>query len=625
MEKRGSLRKRITLAVMLGMSIILLSFGIASYYTVQKSIEDSLNKKLAIARFIKNTMDNILSENISRLYDISLSGSVDLTDNDFGPERDALSAAYRYSIFKDGIFLLDKGGNIILNYPERLRDTAMNVLSIEPISRIISLKKPVVSNIYILEPTKRKVLFVLVPLKDTNGDYVGVIGGEIDPTHPMLTQMLKLTDMGEYAFIDIMDSNGVIIASSNTSRTLSISDHKRFFNNMISAKREVVGTCHNCHISSSNTEKSTTMLAFVPLDMAPWGISIQEPEEVVFAPAIKLKKTFIALGLIFISSALILTIGINRSIVNPIKELIRGTDRIARGDLSNPVSPHGTDEIGALSKSFETMRLKLIESMESIKRHNLELERRVAERTGELQLNRKRLANLLEKVIKAQEEERKRVARELHDETSQSLAALGMSIEIASIALRENSLTIEGIAELKKKVDQVIDGINFLIRDLRPPVLDDLGLESSVRWLLEHHLGEKDITYYLTATNRFKQSVSSYARPLSEQRKTELMLFRVIQEIIINIAKHSHASNVYVHLDSHDSYIQILVEDDGVGFDVQSVLKNTDKGENVGFGILGMKERVSLLDGRLNICSTPEGGTSITVDVPWNSLEIKDA
>lgn len=623
-KKRLGLRKRITIAVILGMSIILLSSGVVSYYLVKKNIEDSLNKKLALARLIRNNIDNIIKDNISRLYDISLSGRVDLNDNDFGPERNALSTAYSYSIFTDGVFLLDKGGNVILNYPERIKDISLNILSIEPVSRMITFGKPVVSNIYTVEPEKRKVLYVLVPLKDKNGTYIGVAGGEIDPTNPLLTHMLKLIDIGENTFIDIMDSNGMVIASSNPSRALTNCDRGTFFNKVISAKREVVGTCHQCHISSNKTEKATTILAFVPLETAPWGVSIQEPEKNVFAPAIKLKRIFLGLGIIFIGTAFILTIGITRSILNPIKELINGANRIAKGNLTRPLAYQGTDEIGILSQSFETMRIKLLESLESIKRYNLELEARVEERTRELERNRKRLSLLLDKVIRAQEDERKRIARELHDETSQSLAALGMSIDIAALALKEDSLTLDGIYELKKKVDQVLDDLNLLIRDLRPPVLDDLGLESAIRWLLEKHLGEKGIAYFLTTTEGFRKAIAEHHQYSAVERKTDLMLFRVIQEAIININKHARASNVFVDLDCRDSRIKIGIEDDGVGFDVDSILKSADKGENVGFGVIGMKERVALLDGELSICSVPGGGTSVIVKVPLTSLDIKD-
>ncbi len=226
---RGSLRKRITLTIITGISIILLTFGIASYYIIQKNIENSQNEKLAFARLIRNNIDNIIKDNINRLYDISISGKIDLRDNDFGPERDAIRTAYRYSIFTDGVFLLDTGGNIILNYPAKIRDAAINVLSIEPISRIIANNRPMVSNIYTLEPSGRKVMFVLVPLKDKQGNIAGVAGGEIDPTNPALTRMLGLTHMGKNMFIDIVDSNGVVISSSDPTRILTQCNRDKFF------------------------------------------------------------------------------------------------------------------------------------------------------------------------------------------------------------------------------------------------------------------------------------------------------------------------------------------------------------------------------------------------------------
>lgn len=300
MGTKGGLRKRIIIAVTLGMSIILMSFGIVSHHIIQRNIEDSLNKKLALARLIRNNIDNIIKENVNRLYDISLSGSVNLSDNDMNPERNALNTAYRYSIFTDGIFLLDKGGNVILNYPEKIKDINLNLLSIEPIDRIIATGKPVVSNIYVTEDARRKVLFVLVPLRDKNGNTVGIAGGEIDPTNPVFTNILRYTDIGKNTFIDIIDSNGIVIASSRPSRTLTYCDYKNFFNTIIRSKKERVATCHQCH-DSGEKEKSTNIIAFVPLEMAPWGISIQEPEDDIFAPSMKLKKTFAALGIIFIS------------------------------------------------------------------------------------------------------------------------------------------------------------------------------------------------------------------------------------------------------------------------------------------------------------------------------------
>jgi signal transduction histidine kinase len=611
-EHKGSLRRRITLTIITGISIILVTFGIASYYIIKKNIEDSLSKKLSLARLIRNNIDNIIRENISRLYDISLSGKVDLTDDDFGPERDAIRAAYRYSIFTDGIFLLDKQGSIILNYPERIRDTAINVMSIEAVGRILAFGKPVVTNIYTVEPSKKKILFVLVPLKDKSGNDVGVAGGEIDPTNPILTRMLGLIEIGKHSFIDIVDTNGVVISSSDPSRTLTQCNRDNFFTRFIAERKERVSTCHHCHVSGSTSEKKTMMLAFVPLEMAPWGISIQDPEEEVFTPAFKLKRTFAALAVIFIGTAFILTIGISRSIVDPLKELIRGADGIAHGEMTKPISPQGSDEIGHLSQSFETMRVRLLESRERIQTHTRELEDRVAERTREIRASRNRAAFLLQKIIKTQEEERKRIARELHDDTLQDLSAALMKIDMCK--LMPEQITREKVEEMHRIILSALEGVTAIIQNLRPTLLDDVGLSAAIKSLLDMHLGERGIQYFITMQNvldtRFPPQV-------------EILLFRIIQEAIMNIARHAQAENVFVIFKTVNNSIHVEVEDDGIGFDHEAATHHGshDIQDRRGLGILGMKERALLINGDIEVCSLLGLGTRIKIHIPLGRKE----
>jgi signal transduction histidine kinase len=602
----GSLRKRITLTILAGISIILFSFGIVSHIIIQKNIDDSLAKRLALSRLIRNNIDNILKDNINRLYDISLSGSVDLEDRNFGPEKEALKAAYRYSLFTDGIFLLDKEGTVILNYPERIREAALNVLSIEPVGRMISVGKPAVSNIYTTE-NGRKILYVLVPLKDRNGKNVGVAGGQIDPTNPTLIQKLGLMDIGKDMFIDLVDSNGVIISSTNPSRILTQYNRNRFFTKLITEKKERVATCYGCHFSGKTGDKQKTVLAFVPLETAPWGISIQEPEGTVFMPATKLRRYSAVLTLVFIGTAFLLTVGISRSIINPLKELIRGADRIARGDMSKPVVPQGSDEIGVLSQSFETMRLRLIDSMESIARHTQELETRVEERTRQINESQRRAEELLKKVISSQEDERKRIARELHNDTLQELSATLMRIDICK--LHPEDITLAKVDDIRSIISQALDGVIGIIQNLRPTLLDDLGLVSAIKSLLDLHLGESGVHYFMNA----KGVTDKRFRP-----EVEITLFRVIQEAVMNIASHAHAENVFVLFKIEQNAVNVEIEDDGEGFALNSFFQagiNNTKSKR-GLGLLGMKERVLLIGGEIEISSEPGLGTQISIRIP---------
>ena len=612
----GSLRKRIVLIIVMGISIILLSLGVVSHLIIQKNIDDSLNKKLALSRLVRNNVDNLLKDNINRLYDISLSGAVDLNDSNLRRAKEAVKTAYRYSVFTDGICLLDKNGTTLLTYPERIRENSLNVLGIEPVNRMLSLGKPVVSNLYIVEPTKKPVLYVLVPLRDKNGSIVGAAGGQIDPTNPLLLQRLGLINIGRNEFIDIVDANGVVLASSNPSRMFTSNNRNNFFTTVINRREERVATCHVCHQSAGRSMKSTTILAFVPLETAPWGIAIQEPKRDVFASSVELKKTFVVLGVIFMGTALILTIGINRSIVDPLKHLIRSADRIAKGDLSKPVTPEGSDEIGVLSRSFETMRTKLVESLESITRHNADLENRVEVRTQQIKESQKRAEILLKKIITTQEDERKRIARELHDATLQDLSAALMRIDMCKLHPAE--ITPDRIDKVRGIVLSAWDGVINIIKNLRPTLIDDLGLTAAIKSLLDTHFGGNGVNYSLTAEGMKDKRL----RP-----EVEITVFRIVQEAIFNIAKHARAKNILVLFRIGEQTVYVDIEDDGQGFDIQTLFHSATHtiNDRRGLGLLGMKERAGLLGGKFEICSQPGIGTGIHLQIPLECPEVMHA
>lgn len=596
--------RRITFSVILGIFTILICLGIVSYLSVHDSIQKSLDSRLALATIISKYFDRMLEENLTRLYDISISGKIDFNDNDRELAKKALKAAYEYSIFTDGVFLLDVYGNVVLTYPHR-EEGRVNLLSIAYVSKTLSEKKPVISNVYTIEPTRRKVIFVLVPLRDRNGEASGVVGGEINPTNYMFSQLIKSIPAGTDTTIELIDSYGTIIASNEPERILTSSDHNRFLSNLIANKQSIVGTCHRCHSEeTANKKRTDDMLAFAPLSIAPWGISVREPHEIVFSPSAKLKKGFLILSLISIITAFLLGIGLSRGIVKPIQSLIQATQKIGKGNLSEPIVVSSRDEIGTLARSFDTMRVKLSESLESIQKHNIELENRVTERTKQIRQSRQKVESLLKKLITSQEDERRRIARELHDDILQDISAFLIKLDICK--MYPEKVSTEKIEEMRSIALKTIDGIHTVIQNLRPSILDDLGLGPSIKWLLNRNLSEKGIHYYLTIDTEPGQRF---------EPEFEIEIFRIIQESIINIARHAKAENVIVAIKTEDDSVSVDIEDDGEGFDVYSALRHTTDGGR-GLGLLGMKERASLLEGRLQICSSPGNGTRVSFKIP---------
>jgi two-component system sensor histidine kinase UhpB len=224
--------------------------------------------------------------------------------------------------------------------------------------------------------------------------------------------------------------------------------------------------------------------------------------------------------------------------------------------------------------------------------------------TRTVETYRQQLRALSGRVITAQEEERRRIARELHDETSQALTTLIINLSLAEKNLPpELAETREALRATRRLASQTLEDVRKLVYNLRPTALDDLGLVPALRWYARNHLDKIGVQVRLEAKGCTER--------LSPQ--VETTIFRIAQEAINNIAKHAQARNARLSLGMKDSRITLMVEDDGRGFDVDEVLCSTEERR---LGLFGIEERVALLGGTFHIESQPGHGTRLSVQVP---------
>lgn len=212
--------------------------------------------------------------------------------------------------------------------------------------------------------------------------------------------------------------------------------------------------------------------------------------------------------------------------------------------------------------------------------------------------------HLLGKIMSVQEEERRRIARELHDETGQSLTSLLVGLRSLEEVPSAEAMRAR-VAELRGITAQVLSEVKRLALGLRPSVLDDLGLEAALRRSAEE----------FTQTHRVPVDV--YANGLGDRRlpaPVESALYRIVQEGLTNIAKHAAATWVSVLLRSTSSDVRVIIEDNGCGFDTDSVVQSGPAGERL--GLHGMRERALLLNGSIKVESAPGRGTTIYVQIP---------
>lgn len=222
----------------------------------------------------------------------------------------------------------------------------------------------------------------------------------------------------------------------------------------------------------------------------------------------------------------------------------------------------------------------------------------------EVQAREELRGKLLHQVVNAQENERQRIARELHDGLGQMLTALSLGLAAARDGLRLSpERSAQQLEELKKMGTQVLHELQSLVTGLRPSVLDDLGLVPALRGLLKQVEKQTMLGVHLHV-----QGPSRRIQP-----EIETVLFRITQESLTNIARHARADNAHVLLTFNADSILLQVQDDGCGFDPDTILRADHKQH---WGLLGIEERVSLVGGQCQIDSQPGAGTTIHVSIP---------
>ncbi|MGW8251251.1 MAG: sensor histidine kinase, partial [Anaerolineales bacterium] len=215
---------------------------------------------------------------------------------------------------------------------------------------------------------------------------------------------------------------------------------------------------------------------------------------------------------------------------------------------------------------------------------------------------------LLRRVVEAQEAERQRIARELHDETGQSLTAIGLGLRsISTTMFQDVEKTAGNLKHIQGLVAQSLDELQRLIADLRPSHLDDLGLVATLRW----YAGEVESRTGL----KVDFSVEGESRPLPSEVRTTL--FRVAQEALNNTVKHANAHKAKIDLIFSPESVAVSVQDDGSGFNLNR-LEGTSRPS---WGLIGMRERASLLGGHLDIDSRRGQGTIIYMEIPYDKSE----
>lgn len=289
--------------------------------------------------------------------------------------------------------------------------------------------------------------------------------------------------------------------------------------------------------------------------------------------------------LLFGCIGVLLSLAINYSLLRaafePLNDLEDVADRVQRGDL--------------------TAR---IDSWRFVDPQLLRISQSFNQTLDALEADRERLRRLADRVVQAQEEERKRIARDLHDDTAQVLFA--QLLRVSALRSRLDGNMEEIASQCEEALGDAIEGIRRQAHQLRPPALDDLGLR----------LATEELCNRMADVMGHPVDLDASGLRTRQDSEVELVLYRVIQEALTNVHKHANANRTRVELANVDDMIQVVIADDGQGFDMARLEGDSAKG--MALGLFGMEERVELVGGTMYVSSAPGRGTRITIRVPAN-------
>ncbi len=337
-----------------------------------------------------------------------------------------------------------------------------------------------------------------------------------------------------------------------------------------------------------------------PSQLTPGEVAVilATPQHILFADADRVLRRH--LTWLAVAAGLALSLGWMGGrllILRPVRALVESTLHMAAGDFSfRNALPHRRDELAQLTLAFNRMA-QALEQREQERQHA----------SHKLQL-------LSQRLVEAQENERRHIARELHDEIGQSLTAAEMNLH-AALQTPGADAVERRLEESIRAVERVLEQVHDLSLNLRPSMLDDLGLEPALRWYTHRQAALTGLRAEFRA-----EPLEARLEPMIE---TEC--FRVAQEALTNVVRHSQARNVKLELSNRNGHLHLSVRDDGVGFDVAALREQAVRGASL--GLLSMEERTALAGGGLEFNSAPGGGTEVHAWFPirWQNTTKGDS
>lgn len=482
--------------------------------------------------------------------------------------------------YLDDLLLIDADGHIVAQGMSLKRDGASPVeervlqwLSTRPGSVIFHAKD------WFAGRQRPIILARPVRWSDQRATLVGVVAAW------RLYRALRMSSSVQEAEVFLTDSNGDVIAHPNW----MFADKNPNLKDLAPVAAALKGLRGTVEYHNAATQESR-MAGYTGLPQTGWAVVVSYPEKVVAPPAVSTMVRGLTVLLLLLGAATAMAAVVGRHIVEPLEALTHAVEALAEGDFRERVVVRAEDEVGRLSAGFNRMAQSLEEMAAGLTRAHAEIEAKAQQ-----------LAQLLQRSVSIQEEERRRIALDLHDGILQVMVGALGGLQATRLRLGGLSDITGDLGYIEELLKGVVSEIRHIVYDLRPPRLETAGLLPALEQSIEEFRRVTDLGFRI-------EVIGTWHRLPAE---VELGLFRAFQESMQNIVKHAYASHVAVVVRFAEDAIQVTVSDNGRGFSMEEVSNGVG-----GLGLLSMRERLKAVGGSLTVQSGSDQGTVITMSVP---------
>jgi len=571
------LRVQIILWTVLPLTLVLIGVGFTGVFSHEQAMRDLVAERdQALATVSAGQVQDLLQERADALKALAAEQAFHHPDL---PAQQALlaEAGDLNGLLAGGAALVDESGAVLVTasvpaewqQDSHLADLVRAVMVRQDVSLVPLPDSSLGENVFLMG----------VPVSDETSTTYGILVAPVSLPSRELEMLLSRAQVGEHGAAYLVDGTGQILARAPAERARdSLVGHT----GLDAALQDGGAGATLCH--APDGERMT--MAYAPVDFADsgWRVLVEEPWQEVIGPVLRYSQFMpLVAALAAIVSLLTLYYGV-RAIVRPLRALGQEAERVAWGDFEATSTPvGGVEEIEDLRRTLDQMARR-IQSYQS------------------------GMHDYIAAITQGQEEERRRLARELHDDTAQALIALGQRVEMAQKLLTtEPERAAERLSRVRAMLTETVEGVRRFSRDLRPIYLEDLGFIPALEMLTREAEQRENLTIRLAIVGPVRRLPPDL----------ELAAYRIVQEALNNTIQHAQASQVEVEARFEESNLILSVRDDGQGFEPPNLPDALARQGH--FGLMGIQERTLLYGGQLTISSAPGEGTEIVVRLPFSA------